>query len=297
MRELIEQYGNHPSVMAWSVLNESAAGTAGGIRFFREMRQFINQLDPGRYVTLADDNLPKLDRADQSAANDADFLMMNQYFGAWHGPREALGPALDKVDRLFPEKMVIISELGYPGIFAKNPVDADPTRVSILREQMPLLAQRDWIAGAILWCYQDYKSRRYFWPGQEQGYLEHGIVDPDRQRKPSYFAWKELNEPAQMEVKWSERQAGTPTGFEVTLTPNGLDRLPSFPLDGYRLSWQLTGAENRAFASGEVAIRAGEKTTAGSEVPAQGRSQPFRLAVKLLRPDGSVAMERSLRSQ
>ena len=65
-------------------------------------------------------------------------------------------------------------------------------RVSILREQMPLLAQRDWIAGAILWCYQDYKSRRYFWPGQEQGYLEHGIVDPDRQRKPSYFAWREL---------------------------------------------------------------------------------------------------------
>ena len=35
---------------------------------------------------------------------------------------------------------------------------ADPTRVSILREQMPLLAKRDWIAGAILWCYQDYKS-------------------------------------------------------------------------------------------------------------------------------------------
>ena len=52
-------------------------------------------------------------------------------------------------------------------------------RVSIMREQMPLLAQRDWIAGAILWCYQDYKSRRYFWPGQEQGYLEHGIVDPE----------------------------------------------------------------------------------------------------------------------
>jgi hypothetical protein len=34
-----------------------------------------------------------------SAANEADFLMMNPYFGAWHGPREALGPTLDKVDR------------------------------------------------------------------------------------------------------------------------------------------------------------------------------------------------------
>ena len=51
---------------------------------------------------------------------------------------------------------------------------------------MPEFARRDWIAGAILWCYQDYKSRRYFWPGQEEGYLEHGLVDEDRQRKPSY---------------------------------------------------------------------------------------------------------------
>ncbi len=120
MRELIEQYGNHPSVFAWSVMNESAAGTPGGIRFFREMRDFIKSIDPDRPVTLADDNLPKLNRAEESAANDADFLMMNQYFGAWHGPREALDPALDKVDRLFPDKMVIISEMGYPGIFAKN---------------------------------------------------------------------------------------------------------------------------------------------------------------------------------
>ena len=67
--------------------------------------------------------------------------MMNQYFGAWHGPREALDPALDKVDRLFPDKMVIISEFGFPGIFAKNPTEADAMRVSIMREQMPLLAQ------------------------------------------------------------------------------------------------------------------------------------------------------------
>ena len=47
MRELIEQYGNHPSVFAWSVLNESAAGSPGGIQFFRDMRDYIKSLDPG----------------------------------------------------------------------------------------------------------------------------------------------------------------------------------------------------------------------------------------------------------
>ena len=293
MRELIEQYGNHPSVFAWSVFNESAAGSPAGITFFRNMREFIKGMDPQRPVTLADDNLPKLAQAQESAANDADFLMMNQYFGAWHGPREALGPALDKVNRLFPDKMVIISEFGFPGIFAKNPTEADATRVSILRVQMPVLAQRDWIAGAILWCYQDYKSRRYFWPGQEQGYLEHGIVDPDRQRKPSYFAWRELNEPAHLQIAWKSTREGAPNGFTVELTPKAATELPYIPLRGYRLIWQLVGAENRAFDGGDATVD--EAPVAISRpVPARKPEEPLGLVVKLLRPDGTLAMERAL---
>jgi beta-glucuronidase len=297
MRELVEQYGNHPSVFAWSVLNESAAGTPGGVRFFRTMRDYIKSLDPERYVTLADDNLPKLNRAEDSAANDADFLMMNQYFGAWHGPREALDPALDKVDRLFPGKMVIISEFGFPGIFTKTQVEADAARASILREQLPKLAKRDWIAGAILWCYQDYKSRRYFWPGQEQGYLEHGIVDPDRQRKPSYFAWAELNAPAHIDAKWTKNAGGQPAAFAFTLAPNGEQELPSYPLRDYRVSWQLIDADNKAFADGGAIVNPPGPLYVERDVPARTNKGPFSLSIKLIRPDGSQAMERVLASQ
>jgi beta-glucuronidase len=297
MRELIEQYGNHPSVFAWSVLNESAAGTPGGIRFFREMRSYIKSLDPERPVTLADDNLPKLKAAAESAANDADFLMMNQYFGAWHGPREALDPALDKVNRLFPDKMVIISEFGFPGIFAKNATEADVARVSIIREQLPLLAKRDWIAGAILWCYQDYKSRRYFWPGQEQGYLEHGIVDENRQRKPSYFAWAEVNAPAHIDVRWSKNAGSEPAAFAFTVKPNGEQEMPSYPLTGYRVSWQLIDADNKAFADGGALVNPPGALSVERNVPARTNKGAFKLVIKLLRPDGSLAMERVLGSQ
>jgi len=297
MRELIEQYGNHPSVFGWSVFNESAAGSPGGIRFFRAMRDYIKSLDPERPVTLADDNLPKLNSAVESAANDADFLMMNQYFGAWHGPREALDPALDKVNSLFPDKMVIISEFGFPGIFAKNPTEADATRVSIIREQLPLLAKRDWIAGAILWCYQDYKSRRYFWPGQEQGYLEHGIVDENRQRKPSYFAWAQVNAPAHLDMHWTRSTAGRPTAFAFTLAPNGEQEMPHYPLNGYRVTWQLTDAENKAFLDGSAIVNSADPFSADGEVPAHTAKGAFKLVIKLLRPDGSQAMERVLASQ
>ena len=238
MQEMIEQAGNHPSIFAWSVANESATGTPGGIEYFRMMRDFIRSIDPGRYVSYADDNLPKLERAEQSAANDADFLMMNQYFGTWHGPAAALLPALDRVNQLFPKKMVIISEWGYPGFFAKDPREADPERIRTLQEQMPLMAARDWIAGTIQWCYQDYKSRRNLWPGQAEGYVEHGVVDEARQRKPSYEVWKEMTAPAKLETHWV-RDANAVTGFVGTVTPNSPADIPYFPLHDYEVAWSL----------------------------------------------------------
>src|SRR5882672_5931290 len=41
MREMIEESGNHPSIFAWSVCNESATATPGGVAYFRTMRDFI----------------------------------------------------------------------------------------------------------------------------------------------------------------------------------------------------------------------------------------------------------------
>lgn len=294
LREMILQIGNHPSVFAWSVANESATGTPGGIAYFRAMRDYIRGLDPTRPVTFADDNLPKLKSADESAAKDADFLMMNEYFGAWHGPREALAPALDKVDALFPDKMVIISEMGFPGIFAKNAAEAETQRVSIFREQLPELARRDFIAGVIMWCYQDYTSRRFYWPGQEDAVFDHGIVDANRQRKSSYFAWKELNEPARIEARWSEVRDGAPGAFEISITPNNQAQLPYQSLQGFRASWQLVDAENREFAHGELPLAGAGAVTGAERVAAQPAKKPFRLRVKLQRPDGSAAAVREL---
>jgi len=297
MGEMIAQAGNHPSIFAWSVLNESATATPGGIAYVRAMRDFIRKLDPGRYVSYADDNLPKLERADQSAANDVDFLMMNQYFGAWHGPASALVPSLDKVDRMFPDKMVIISEFGFPGIFASNPVEADRARVKTMQDQMPELARRDWIAGAILWCYQDYKSRRNLWPGQEEGYVEHGVVDENRQRKPSYEVWKDLNVPAKIEARWNQTPGSTPTDFTATVTPNTERQLPFYPLHDYLLTWKLLDAKGKAAASGERSLAEfNAPQTISGPVPQNAEAPVARLVITLLHPTGTVAAERTLES-
>jgi hypothetical protein len=296
VREMVEESGNHPSIFAWSVCNESATGTPGGIGYFRAMRDFIREIDPDRFVSFAEDALPKLKRAEDSAANDADFLMMNQYFGSWHGPAGALSESLDKVDRMFPSKMVIISEFGFAGIFAKHPEDADPMRMKIIQDQMPELARRDWIAGAILWCYQDYKSRRNLRPGWEEGYVEHGLVDEYRQRKPSYYVWKELNAPAAIDAQWTQGPGGFPSAYTVTVKPNNTTNLPFYPLHDYRLTWELCDEGGKLLTSGEkqfsdlsdaqaMSVDVGEHSTG---------AKSLKLHLALLRPTGSVAAEKSL---
>jgi beta-glucuronidase len=295
MQEMIEQAGNHPSIFAWSVANESATGTPGGIAYFRMMRDFIRGIDPGRYVSYADDNLPKLERAEQSAANDADFLMMNQYFGTWHGPTSALVPALDRVDKLFPNKMVIISEFGYPGFFAKEPQQADPERIRTLQEQMPLLAARDWIAGAIQWCYQDYKSRRNLWPGQAEGYVEHGVVDEARQRKPSYEVWKEMTAPAKLEAHWVLDANAAVTGFAGNVTPNSQESIPYYPLHDYALVWNLLDEKGKAVSSGNrkfAHLSRAEQISGPLPPDASGHS--LHLILALQDPTGGIVGERTL---
>jgi hypothetical protein len=295
MREMIEQAGNHPSIFAWSVCNESDTSTPGGIAYFRAMRDFIRELDPDRFVSYADDNLVKLQRAEGSAANDADFVMMNQYFGSWHGPASALPASLDKVDRLFPGKMVIISEFGLPGIFGKDAEDADRMRVKIIEDQIPELARRDWIAGAIFWCYQDYKSRRNLRPGLEEGYVDHGLVDEYRQRRPSYYVWKQMNMPATLEGRFEQPTNEMPTSFTASAQANGVEQLPSYPLRDYRLEWDVRDENNKVIASGAqlMADLSHAETVTGKLQPL-AHTGDLRLHLTLLSPLGLVAAEKSV---
>ena len=295
MREMIEQAGNHPSIFAWSVCNESDTETPSGIAYFRAMRDYIRQLDPGRFVSYADDNLTKLQRAEDSAANDADFVMMNEYFGSWHGPATALSESLDKVNRLFPGKMFIISEFGLPGIFAKDAQDADRMRVKIIQDQMPELARRDWIAGAIFWCYQDYKSRRNLRPGLEEGYVDHGVVDEYRQRRPSYYVWKEMNAPASLQGHWAPSANGAPTTFTATVQANPSQQLPSFPLHDYRLEWDVRDENNKMIASGSQSMPdLSQAQTIVGKLQPLAETAGLRLHLTLVSPIGLIATENSV---
>jgi beta-glucuronidase len=150
--------------------------------------------------------------------------------------------------------MYIISEFGTPGVFATDATESDQLRSHTLQYQMDVFQKYDWIAGAIFWCYQDYKSHRNLWPGYSAGYVDHGVVDENRQRRPSFFAWEKRTSPAVLAAKWKYGKWYEVGGFEVVASRKSLDQLPSYPLKDYKLHWEVRNPENKLLHQGDFPL-------------------------------------------
>jgi beta-glucuronidase len=296
LQEMIEQAGNHPSIFAWSVCNESDMSTEGGRAYFHEIKAWVNKLDPSRFVTFADNDISYGADPKKEAANDADFIMMNQYYGAWNGPEDGLVKMLEHAGSSFPDKMFIISEFGTPGVFATDTKEADKLRVHILRHQLDLFEKYDWIAGAIFWCYQDYKSHRNLWPGLKSGYVDHGVVDEYRQRRPSFYAWQERTSPVEMHAKWKYSNWYQTGGFELTIGRKSLMQIPSYPLKGYSLRWELRDGEGKLLHNGhfDLADLEQAQTLKADWTPDQSVHHAM-LRLTLTNPRGDTESEETLR--
>jgi beta-glucuronidase len=294
MREMIEQDYNHPSVFAWSTCNESATDTPGGKAYFKTMYDFIKQLDPDRFVTYADDRIAFVDNPQDNSASLADFIMWNEYFGAWHGPTSLLPEVFERIKRNYPTKMVVVSEFGTPGVFARDTRGADRLRSQTYREQMEMFGKQDWIAGALMWCYQDYRSHRNLWPGETAGYVDHGVVDENRQRRPSYKVWQELNAPARVTAEWQYDSQRRPVGFRASIERRRPDEIPSYTLRNYRADWELRDDDIALLASGSKALpEIGPPQALDAQWPAAA-SKSLRLRLRVYRPTGFVAAEKTL---
>lgn len=296
LQEMIEQSGNHPSIFAWSVCNESDMSTEGGRAYFHEIKDWVNKLDPTRFVTFADNDISYGADPKKEAANDADFIMMNQYYGAWNGPEDGLVKMLEHAGSSFPDKMFIISEFGTPGVFATNTVEADKLRVQILRHQLDVFEKYDWIAGAIFWCYQDYKSHRNLWPGLKSGYVDHGVVDEYRQRRPSFFAWQERTSPVTMKTKWRYSNWYQTSGFEVSIGRKSLSQIPSYSLRNYALRWELRDGEGKLLHDGHFELADLEQMQSlNADWAGDPSVHHAALRLTLVNPRGETETEQTLR--
>jgi beta-galactosidase/beta-glucuronidase len=285
MTEMIAQDANHPSIMAWSICNESDASTPGGEAYVKTLKALINRLDPGRFVSFADADISAKPWKREAVMGDVDFIMANAYFGTWSGAESDVGPWLDYMDKTYPTKLVIISEFGWPGPFSKDSETADKDRIGNMRSQLAAFNAAPFVGGAIFWTYQDYRSSRNLWPGQVDGYVDHGVVDQFRQRRPSYSVWQDLNEAVNAHLGWRMGADG-PQGFSLLATPKTAGALPSYPLIGYGLRWRVVGSDGAVLDAGEAPLDlAGPATFAKAWTGQDGRNGAH-LTLDILTPAG-----------
>ncbi len=280
LREMIARDRHHPCIFSWGVCNEIGGQNPPAAAFARRMYAEAKSLDPTRLVTYASNSLQKT--PGQDIAGIMDYIMWNEYYESWYAGTPAdLARNLDEIHRAFPAKPIVISEYGYCACTPERP-EGDPRRIEVLRAHNAVFREKDYVAGLIFFCYNDYRTHI---GDQGTGVMKqrvHGVVDLYGARKPSWQVLREEASPLDsMHVEFS------PGALRVTLRARAT--VPSYTLSGYTVRAVIYGPGAipvERVAAPLPPLDPGEQAIINLAIQTQA---PPRVQIDLLRPTGASA--------
>jgi len=285
LREMIARDRNHPSVVVWGLCNEIGGQNPPAYQFAKHMLEEAKRLDPNRLCSYASNSLGEAPKRD--AAGLMDFIETNEYFGGWApGSQEAVAKHLDDLHAAFPGKPVVISEYGYCACTEDRP-EGDEHRVEILRSHDGAIRSKDFVAGAIFFCYNDYRTHV---GDRGAGALKqrvHGVVDLCGAQKASYEVLRRESSPVEsltVENHLNSFQLRLKTRHDV----------PAYTLRGYKLRGTSYGQGDIPIERHEVElpeITAGNETTV--DLIFSQSDVPLHVTFDVLRPTGFSAFTKT----
>jgi beta-galactosidase/beta-glucuronidase len=311
--EMISSEYNHPAIWAWSIGNEIESETTEGHAFVQEMLAYVKSLDPTRPVGFASNRLNS--NPSQDATAYSDFVMMNQYWGGWAGPKQGLSGALDALHAAWPDKTVIISEFGFepnwnrlwgPATSTLNlneyyfipdgtPPDseiADEQRRLLIQDQMAVFRTKPFVAGAVFWTYQDYRTRSLF---------KMGVVDPDRNKRLSWNTLREEFSPVIIDSLFTSPVTDGQRKNTIVLHTRGPIEtdIPAYTLRGYTLHWEVASQDGKQiFSEGVISLPTLDPASTWSgEVTFTVPPSDYVVNVSIVRPTGFSVIDRTYNSE
>ena len=285
LREMIARDRNHPSVVVWGLCNEVGGQNPPAYQFVKHMLEEAKRLDPKRLCSYASNSLIKTPERD--AAGLMDIIEVNEYFGTWYpGTLEALAKHLDDLHVAFPGKPVVISEYGYCACTKDRP-EGDEHRIEGLLSHDAVLRSKDFVAGAIFFCYNDYRSHVGYSSAGALKQNVHGVVDLYGAQKTSYQVLRRESSPVE-----SLNAENNVNAFQLRLRTR--QDVPMYTLRGYKLRGIFYGDGNVPIERQEVElpeITSGTETTVALTFSQSGVALQVRFDV--LRPNGFSAYSRN----
>jgi beta-galactosidase/beta-glucuronidase len=276
LQEMIARDWNHPSVVVWGLCNEIGGQNPAAYQFAKRMLEEAKRLDPGRLCSYASNSLADTPQRDVAAWMD--FIETNEYYGSWApGTAEDAARHLDELHAAFPGKPIVVSEYGYCACTVDRP-EGDRQRMEVLRTHDMAIRSKDFVGGAIFFCYNDYRTHvgnRGVGPLQQN---VHGVVDVYGAPKPSYDLLRRESSPIESLAVEHQRNK-----FRVLLKVRR--DLPMYTLRGYRLRGLFFGEGNIPVERQVVnlsEISPGGETTV--ELAFTQSEAPIHVQIDVLRP-------------
>ncbi len=197
LETMIRRDRNHPSVIIWSMANESKTENEIGIKVMRALIRRARELDPTRLITFV--TAPGSVR-DHRAYEDADLVATNMYHGSLTIPvaenrdqleARATRPTDEHLRRelaAFPDKPLMITEfgaMGFHGLHGDAPATED-FQADYLRAVWTAIDGVSDVSGGVLWSWADYHHRRPF--SSLGAFGSFGAVTIDRKPKAALKA-------------------------------------------------------------------------------------------------------------
>lgn len=228
--EMTEAHYNHPSIIIWGLGNELQSHKDINITSLDAMAAHARLLDSNRLITYVTSNLDWGFPADGKSLADAstryDMVMFNEYYSSWFGKStDSIIPNLEKIHKNYPENPVTISEWGICEPVFKG---GDERRRNEMKIQLEAYGSQPYVAGAIYFCLNDYRT--HMGEDTTYGYPQrvHGICDIHLNKKPSFDTLKKISSPLivrKLQV----------TDQSIRLTLGGNTGIPSYTVRNYQV--------------------------------------------------------------